>query len=92
MSDRQSGGWGQSDPAATARLVCVCALLAGYHVGAVPERAYCTGCDCVLREGVSLVCNAYRCVDADRWTVPCVYCEGCAPETITRRSGQAKCS
>jgi hypothetical protein len=67
------------------RLVCAPAsqVLAGHHVGAVPERAYCTGCDRVLREGVSVVCYAYRCADAGRWTVPCVYCQGCAPEAIT---------
>lgn len=84
MSDGQSHCCWQPDSASTARLVNAPAsqVLVGHHVGVVPERAYCTGCDRVLREGVSVVCYAYRCVDADRWAVPCVYCEGCAPEMI----------
>lgn len=90
MSDGQSDGCrgaddcGQADAEPTARLLCAPAsqILQGHQVGVLPERVYCTGCNCVLREGQPVVCYAYQCVEADQWAVPYVYCEGCAPDAI----------
>lgn len=56
--------------------------LAGHPVGRQPHAAVCIGCGATLRETDLVFAYAYRCADSRAWTVPRLFCHGCAPDTI----------
>jgi hypothetical protein len=73
------GSRGDGGPMGSASIV---QILTGHMVEVDSEVVRCTGCDEVLVAGDIVFAYAARCVEACRWTVPRLYCVGCAPSEV----------